>query len=190
MKKISFMTILLIGMIINSCSMLGLDDDKTCGDKQEGYYYRTSHGTFFFTDNTIGQLDRTYHMGIPGVSSSVVIFEKWVKSVCPDKHVSLKASISANIEGSFTVSAKAYWYFFFEQPINLKISNDGVSRIWEGNTEIGLKQAYGEKGDGEFSVQAKIEFPAQGGFVEDTTYLFQKLQNVTLEAIYYDTKIN
>lgn len=188
MKKMIFLVILLYAVGQSSCDLLGIGEDKKCGDKQNGYYFRTSHGTGFFTDNTVGQLDRTYYMGSPGVNNSTVIFEKWVQHVCPDKHVKIKASISADIDGNFTVSAKGYWYFFYEEPITLNVSNDGVSRQWEGNGEIGLKQAYGDGGEGEFTIQAYIEFPPQGSMEADSTYLFDKLQNVTLEAEYYDVK--
>lgn len=187
MKKLLLTAFVFLAFSQSSCDLLGIGEDKVCGDNQSGYYFRTSHGTGFFSDNTVGQLDRTYYGGEVG-GRSTLIFEKWVQHVCPDKHVQIKANISANIEGDFNVTSKAYWYFFFEQPINLQTSNDGVSRTWEGNDEVGLKQAYEETGEGEFTIQATIDFPYQGSFEADTTYLFNKLQNVTLEAAYYDVK--
>lgn len=188
MKKLIFFLTILFAIGQSSCDLLGIGEDKVCGDKQEGYFYRTSHGTGFFSDPAVDYtLDRYYTSGGEGYRSTV-IFEKWVQHVCPDKHVKVKASISANIEGDFNVTSKGYWYFFYEEPLTLTASNDGVSRSWEGSGEIGLKQVYGDSGDGEFTIQATIDFPYQGSFEADTMYLFNKLQNVTLEAVYYDTK--
>ncbi len=188
MKKLIILLLVCLAFSQSGCDLLGIGEDKVCGDKLEGYYFRTSHGTGFFSDTqNPSYLDRNYSAGSDGIRSTI-IFEKWVQHVCPDKHVKVNASISANIEGDFNVKSKGYWYFFFEQPITLTPSNDGVSRTWTGNDEIGLKQAYGETGEAEFSIQATIDFPYQGSFEADTTYLFDKLQNVTLEAVYYDTK--
>jgi hypothetical protein len=187
MKKLFLFLVLGFAVSQTSCDLLGLGEDKVCGDKQEGYYFRTSHGTGFFSDNTIGQLDRTYYQGSADIRSQV-IFEKWVQHVCPKKHVKFNCSISANVEGDFNVASKGYWYFFFEEPLTLQPSNDGLSRTWTGNGEIGLKQAYGDSGEGEFTLQATIDFPWQGSFEADTMYLFEKLQNITLEAEYYDVK--
>jgi len=189
MKKLLFLLIALFAVSQSSCDLLGIGEDKVCGGKREGYYYRTSHGTGFFTDLAVDYtLDRNYTPGGDGYRSRIIL-EKWVQHVCPDKHVKVKASISANVEGDFNVTSKAYWYFFFEEQLELTASNDGVSRSWEGaENDIGLKQAYGEAGEGEFSIQATIDFPYQGSFEADTMYLFNKLQNVTLEAVYYDVK--
>lgn len=188
MKKLLFFLTILFAIGQSSCDLLGIGEDKTCGDKREGYFYRTSHGTGFFTDGTGDYLlDRYYNAGGEGYRSTL-IFEKWVQHVCPDKHVKVKASISADIDGDFNVTSKAYWYFFFEETLPLTVRNDGVSRSWEGNGEIGLKQAYGETGEAEFTIQATIDFPYQGSFEADSTYIFNKLQNVTLEAEYYETK--
>lgn len=189
MKKLLFIAIILLAFGQSSCDLLGIGEDKTCGDKQEGYFYRTSHGTGFFNDPAVEYtLDRNYTPGGDGYRSTVIL-EKWVQHVCPDKHVKVKANISANIEGDFNVTSKVYWYFFFEVPLKLTTSNDGVSRSWSGGDDnIGLKQAYGESGEGEFTIQATIDFPYQGSFEADTMYLFNKLQNVTLEAEYYEVK--
>ncbi len=188
MKKLLFFAILLLAFSQSACDLLGIGEDKVCGDKQEGYYFRTSHGTGFFTDTqNPSYLDRTYYAGSDGLRSTIIL-EEWVQHVCPDKYVKVKASISANIDGDFNVTSKGYWYFFFEEPLTLTTGNDGVSRTWEGSGEIGLKQAYGETGEAEFTIQATIDFPYQGSFEADTTYLFNKLQNVTLEAVYYDVK--
>ncbi|MBK8567826.1 MAG: hypothetical protein IPN76_32030 [Saprospiraceae bacterium] len=193
MKKLLLTAIIVLAFGQSSCDLLGIGEDKVCGDKKEGYYFRTSHGTGFFTDATTqpgagSWLDRTYYQGSDEFRSTIIL-EKWVQHVCPDKHVKVNASISANIEGDFNVTSKVYWYFFFEVPLTLTASNDGVSRSWSGGDDgIGLKQAYGESGEGEFSIQATIDFPYQGSFEADTMYLFNKLQNVTLEAVYYDVK--
>lgn len=189
MKKLILLLVIGFSISQTSCDLLGLGEDKVCGDSKQGYFYRTSHGTGFFTDDATKDylLERTYQEGSADFHSKV-IFEKWVQHVCPDKHVKFKSSISANIEGDFTVSSKAYWYFFFEEPLTLKQSNDGLSRIWEGNGEIGLKQTYGDAGEGEFTLQATIDFPWQGSFLADSMYFFNKMQNVTLEADYYDVK--
>lgn len=186
-KLIVAFAVIIFAMSQSSCDLLGIGEDKTCGDKKEGNYFRTSHGTGFFTDNTVGQLDRTYYPGGEGFRSTLIL-EKWVQHVCPDKHVIAKTSISANIDGDFNITSKGYWYFFFEEPIKLYVENDGLSRTWEGNGVIGLKQAYGDSKEGEFTIQATIDFPYQGSFEADTTYIFEKLQNVTLEATYYETK--
>ena len=188
MKKLIFFLTILFAVSQSSCDLRGIGEDKVCGDKQNGYFYRTSHGTGFFTDPAVDYtLDRNYTPGGEGYRSTMIL-EKWVQHVCPDRHVKFKCSVSANIEGDFNVSSKAYWYFFYEEVLALQASNDGLSRTWEGNGEIGLKQAYGETGEAEFVLQATIDFPYQGSFEADTTYLFDKLQNVTLEADYYDVK--
>ncbi len=188
MKKLIFLLVILFAVSQSSCDLLGIGEDKVCGDKREGYFYRTSHGTGFFADPAVDYtLDRNYTPGGEGYRSTLIL-EKWVQHVCPDKHVKFKCSVSANVDGDFNVSSKGYWYFFYEEPLTLNIGNDGVSRTWEGNGEIGLKQVYGETGEAEFSVQATIDFPYQGSFEADTMYLFNKLQNVTLEAEYYDVK--
>jgi hypothetical protein len=188
MKKLLLTTVIVLAFGHSSCDLLGIGEDKVCGDKQEGYFYRTSHGTGFFNDPAVAYtLDRNYTPGGDGYRSTMIL-EKWVQHVCPDKHVKVKASISANVEGDFNITSKGYWYFFFEEPIELAASNDGLSRTWEGSDEIGLKQAYGDSGEGEFTIQATIDFPYQGSFEADTMYLFDKLQNVTLEAEYYETK--
>lgn len=193
MKNLIFILLTLqFTFIHSSCDLIGLGEGKTCGDKQNNTYWRTVGGTGFFSDKVDGKmvdylLDRYYTQGSANIRSSV-IFEKWVQHVCPQKHVKIKVNITALVQSDLNVSSKAYWYFFYEHPITLKISNDGVSRAWDGTSEIGLKQVYGDSGEGEFTIQTTIDFPWQGSFEADSTYLYKNLGNVNLSAEYYDVK--
>ena len=61
MKKLLLTAIIVFAFGQSSCDLLGIGEDKTCGDKQEGYFYRTSHGTGFFSDPAVAYtLDRNY----------------------------------------------------------------------------------------------------------------------------------
>jgi hypothetical protein len=190
MKNFIFILFILVFTISqSSCDLLGINEGKTCGDKQDGYYFRTSHGTGFFTDDATKSylLDRYYTPGsLTGRSS--VIFEKWVQHVCPDKHVKVDADIGTHVQSDINVTAKAYWYFFYEQPIKLNVSNDGLTRTWKGKDEVGLKQVYGDAGEGEFTIQATLDFPYQGSFEADTAFLFKNLLNVQLSTEFYIVK--
>ncbi len=189
MKKLIFFLTIIFAIGQSSCDLLGIGEDKVCGDKQEGYFYRTADGTGFFTDGSEDSLlNRIYYPGGEGYRSTLIL-EKWVQHVCPEKHVKAIVSVYADKEGDFNVTSKVYWYLFYEVQLNMKaISFDDV-RSWEGNDyEIGLKQAYGDSSEGEFTIQATIDFPYQGSFEADTMYLFNKLGLVEFETDYYDVK--
>lgn len=86
------------------------------------------------------------------------------------------------------MTAAASWYILWEQSLTLSRSNDGLTRVWKGSDEFGLKQVYGDSGVGEFTLSATLDFPYQGSFEADTAYFFQNVLNVTLEADYRATK--
>jgi hypothetical protein len=187
MKKLIFFLTILFTIGQSSCDLLGIGEDKVCGDKKEGYFYRTPHGTGFFTEGD-SLLNRIYYPGGEGYRSTLIL-EKWVQHVCPKKHVKAIVGVSADKEGDFNVTSKVYWYLFYEVQLNMTARSSNDERTWEGSdNEIGLIQAYGDSGEGEFTIQATIDFPYQGSFEADTMYLFNKLRLVQFEPHYYEVK--
>jgi len=185
MKKLLFCLTILLAFSQGSCDLLGIGDDSPCGAKIDEQFHRTSGGTGYFTEATERfMLDGYYRPATDGDRSSI-IFEKWVQHVCPEKHAKISCDISADIAADINVTAKSYWYLLFETPVDLKISSDGSKRYWKGDAEIGLKQVYGDAGEGEYTVQTTIDFPSQGSLEADSTYLFNHLINVKLDAVYY-----
>lgn len=167
-----------------SCSEKTETTEEKCGSEVSLYSYRTSHGTGFFTPVDLPfKLDVNY-MGGSTTSKSAVYFYKWQDEVCPQEHIKATFSISADIDGDFTVKATADYFLLFQHPFALSVSNDGVSRHWEAKGDFGIKNAYGDDPKGEFQLTVYIEFPYQGSYEADTTYLFNKLQNVTVEATF------
>ena len=108
-------------------------------------------------------------------------WSKFIENVCPTVHVKVQAVV--NLQNANFTSIKARgrvdWQFLFEREFEMP----QMGGIMQGNTEVGLKQAFGED-PASFSPVLEIFFETTGDEFSDREVLIHSVNSIQLIANY------
>ncbi len=155
---------LLLSLTIASCDFIS----ETCGSNKD---------LLDFGPNTSLAAWRTF------VNGGMRVYERSLKveNVCPDEHVTASFLLRLGSDHTLPITLRGRLEFgdpgptiLFAPATGEDTTHDGSSRTLEADTELGMKQAYGED-PGSYYVVLQIIFPTTGVESRDLNFILDTI---------------